>query len=30
MGNGEFRAVQTGPVLEVSAEKVALLANGKY
>ena len=30
MGNGEFRAVQTGPVLEVSAKKVAILANGKY
>jgi hypothetical protein len=30
MGNGEFRAVQTGPVVELPVGKVALLAKGGY
>jgi hypothetical protein len=30
MGNGEFRAVQTGPLVEVSIGKVFLLARGGY
>ncbi|MDX2251772.1 MAG: cellulose biosynthesis protein BcsS [Nitrospira sp.] len=30
MGNGDFRAVQTGPVVEISVGKVAFLAKGGY
>lgn len=30
MGNGDFRAVQTGPVVEMALGKVALLARGGY
>ncbi len=30
MGNGDFRAVQTGPLVEVSIGKVLLLAKGGY
>jgi hypothetical protein len=30
MGNGEFRAVQTGPILEVPISKVFLLVKGGY
>jgi hypothetical protein len=30
MGNGDFRAVQTGPVVEVPIGKVSLLAKGGY
>lgn len=30
MGNGEFRAVQTGPIAEVAIGKVFLLAKGGY
>jgi hypothetical protein len=30
MGNADFRAVQTGPVLEVPIGKVFLLAKGGY
>lgn len=30
MGNGEFRAVQTGPIVEVSIGKVFFLAKGGY
>jgi hypothetical protein len=30
MGNGDFRAVQTGPVVEVPIGKISLLAKGGY
>lgn len=30
MGNGDFRAVQTGPIVEVPIGKVSLLAKGGY
>ena len=30
MGNADFRALQTGPVIEVPISKVFLLAKGGY